>query len=56
MASSYTESEDPEECETDSEMEDSNQIIPQPQKHDILKNELEEEDRVSFYGFALLRQ
>jgi hypothetical protein len=54
MASSYTESEDSEESETDSEVEDGNQIFPEPQKRDNLKKELEEEDRVSFSGITFL--
>jgi hypothetical protein len=47
MASSYTESEDSEECEADSEVEDSNNNFAEPQKYDTLKKELEEEERVS---------
>jgi hypothetical protein len=50
MASSYTESEDSEENETDSEVEGGPHILLEPQKHDILKKELEEEDKVSFCG------
>ncbi|PNF27374.1 hypothetical protein B7P43_G01190, partial [Cryptotermes secundus] len=46
MASSYTESEDSKESETDSEVEDGTHILLEPQKHDILKKELEEEDKV----------
>jgi hypothetical protein len=52
MASSYTEREDSEESEADSEVEDGTHILSEPQKHDILKKEVEEEDKVSFCGIT----
>jgi hypothetical protein len=56
MASSNTESEDSEEYETGSEVEDDSHILSEPQKQDNLKKELEEEDRVSFCGITFLRK
>jgi hypothetical protein len=51
------ESEDSEGSETDSEVEDDNHILSEPQKHDNLKKEFEEEeDRVSFCGIRFVRK
>lgn len=56
MASSCTESEDSEVCETDSEVEDGNNILSEPQKHDNLKKDLDDEDRVSFCNITFFRK
>jgi hypothetical protein len=55
-SSSYTESEDSEESETHFEEQDVNYVLSEPQKHDYLKKELEEEDRVRFYGITFFRK